>query len=258
LRHAVPSFTVEVRRRPRLVTSPSQQLQSSKSKTPPTAFRSDSYRLAAAAFGTTKTPDQPFIKDEASPPKRRILPSLIPEPSPDGQHRDALLFAAGSDAVSRVRKPPAVRPMKGRDPESKLSRNLELSPEQMTQEVDRSSVRSVRASLSPSDESAVSQVPPKATPTEPVGNVAGPSPKAKRRVQPRSAFDVSSFPVAATNRRSITRTDSSGALLTVVDNDSRPDRKRTIMGRYVFGDGLKPGERWKRRLSKGHEARNPD
>jgi len=23
------------------------------------------------------------------------------------------------------------------------------------------------------------------------------------------------------------------------------------MGRYVFGDELKPGERWKRRLSKG-------
>jgi hypothetical protein len=25
-------------------------------------------------------------------------------------------------------------------------------------------------------------------------------------------------------------------------------RKRTIMGRYVFGDELKPGERWKKRL----------
>lgn len=30
-----------------------------------------------------------------------------------------------------------------------------------------------------------------------------------------------------------------------------PKRKRTIMGRYVFGDEFKPGERWKRRLSKG-------
>jgi len=27
-------------------------------------------------------------------------------------------------------------------------------------------------------------------------------------------------------------------------------RKRTIMGRYVFGDELKPGERWKRLLQR--------
>jgi hypothetical protein len=32
---------------------------------------------------------------------------------------------------------------------------------------------------------------------------------------------------------------------------SRPVRQRKILGRYVFGDDLKPGERWKRRLPKG-------
>jgi hypothetical protein len=30
-----------------------------------------------------------------------------------------------------------------------------------------------------------------------------------------------------------------------------PVRQRKILGRYVFGDDLKPGERWKRRLPKG-------
>ncbi len=44
---------------------------------------------------------------------------------------------------------------------------------------------------------------------------------------------------------------TNAALLTTVDDVSRPKRKRTIMGRYVFGDELKPGEHWKRRLSKG-------
>jgi hypothetical protein len=28
------------------------------------------------------------------------------------------------------------------------------------------------------------------------------------------------------------------------------DRQRKILGRYVFGDDFKPGERWKRRLPK--------
>jgi hypothetical protein len=42
-----------------------------------------------------------------------------------------------------------------------------------------------------------------------------------------------------------------GALPTAVADVSRPNRKRTIMGRYVFGDEFKPGERWKRRRSKG-------
>ena len=86
-----------------------------------------------------------------------------------------------------------------------------------------------------------------------VGNSGGPAPrpKAKRRVQIPIALDASPATVSAKDQRSIARTDSLGALPTPVDDVSRPNRKRTIMGRYVFGDELKPGERWKRRLSKG-------
>ena len=47
---------------------------------------------------------------------------------------------------------------------------------------------------------------------------------------------------------SATAPDSSGAVPSKVDGRSPESRKRTIMARYVFGDGLKPGERWKRRL----------
>jgi len=81
----------------------------------------------------------------------------------------------------------------------------------------------------------------------------GPSPrtKAKRRVQIPIALDASPVPVSAKDQVSITQTDALGALPTAVDDVSRPNRKRTIMGRYVVGDELKPGERWKRRLSKG-------
>ena len=44
------------------------------------------------------------------------------------------------------------------------------------------------------------------------------------------------------------RDELSATPLPSVDESSRQVRKRTIMGRYVFGDELKPGERWKRRL----------
>jgi len=49
-------------------------------------------------------------------------------------------------------------------------------------------------------------------------------------------------------QRSAIGTDSPATLPSRVDDRSPQGRKRTIMARYVFGDELKPGERWKRRL----------
>jgi hypothetical protein len=201
LRRAVPSFTVEVRRRPRLATNPSQELQSPETRTRPAAFESESHRLAAAAFGAADMPNQPSNDGGASSPKRRILESLVPEKPAVAQLEDELLSAAKSNPKSRA--------------------------------------RSSGAST--------------ATANRVVGNSGGPAPcqKAKRRVQIPIVLDASSVPVSAEDPRSITRTDSLGAVPTAVADVSRPNRKRTIMGRYVFGDEFKPGERWKWRLSKG-------
>ena len=155
--------------------------------------------------------------------------------------------------LSRAQKPQSVRAIKGKDPTSTSPRNLEASPELTARLADRSSVASVRSSVSPSDETAVSSGMPTATANHVLGNSGGPAlrPKAKRRVQIPIALDASPAAVSAKDQGSITRTDSLGALPTAVDDVSRPNRKRTIMGRYVFGDEPKPGERWKRRLSKG-------
>ena len=49
-------------------------------------------------------------------------------------------------------------------------------------------------------------------------------------------------------QRSAIGTDSPATLPSKVDVGSPQGRKRTIMARYVFGDELKPGDRWKRRL----------
>jgi hypothetical protein len=85
-----------------------------------------------------------------------------------------------------------------------------------------------------------------------VGNSGGPAPrqKAKRRTRIPIALDASSVPVPAKDQGSIAQTDGLQAPPIAVEDVSRPNRKRTIIGRYVLGDELKLGERWKRRLSK--------
>ena len=253
LRRVVPSFTVEVRRRPRLATNSSQDLQLSDTKTRPAAFESESHRLAAVTFGAAKTPNQPSGDGAASYPKRRILQSLVSEKPPAGQPQDALLSAGASNRLSRAQNPQSVRAIKGKDHTSTSPRNLEASSELTARLADRSSVGSGRSSVSPSGGTAVSSGIPTSTANNVVGNSGGPAPrpKAKRRGRIPIALDASLVPVSAKDQGSITRADALGALPTAVNDVSRPNRKRTIMGRYVLGDELKPGERWKRRLSKG-------
>ena len=72
--------------------------------------------------------------------------------------------------------------------------------------------------------------------------------KAKRRDKIAiSRDDVRAKPLP-NDQRSAIRTDFPATLPSGVDDRSPQGRKRTIMARYVFGDELKPGERWKRRL----------
>src|SRR5271165_2640108 len=253
LRRVIPSFTVEVRRRPRLATNSSQDVQSLETRTRPTAFEREPHRLAAATF-EAKTSNQPSGDGAASYPKRRILESLVPELSPGGRLQDELLSAATSYSKSRARKTPLVRARKDRDQTSKLPRSVEASSDLTPQMAERPSVASIQPTgMSPGDVTAVSSGISTTTANRVVGNSGGPAPraKAKRRIQIPIALDAKPAAVSSKDQRSITRTDSLGVLPTGVADVSRPNRKRTIMGRYVFGDELKPGERWKRRLSKG-------
>jgi AcrR family transcriptional regulator len=70
---------------------------------------------------------------------------------------------------------------------------------------------------------------------------------AKQREEiPISSDDGRATPLLS--QRSTTGTNSPATPLSSVDERSSQSRKRTIMGRYVFDDELKPGARWKRRL----------
>jgi hypothetical protein len=247
LRRAVPSFTVEVRRRPRLATKSNPDAQSSENKPPQGAFDRESHRAAAAAFEAKKV-DQSPVGVAASYP--RILPSLVADEPLRRLLRDASLSTAESEPTSRPLKRPSVRPLKGGAQASKPPRNSGSSSAESTPLADRLSAGSLQPSSARRDEGiGVSPSDPTTAPSQVVGNSGGPArAKAERRAKmPISLDDARATPLL-NDQRSPMRTDSRATPPMSVDERSRQSRKRTIMGRYVFGDELKSGERWKRRL----------
>jgi hypothetical protein len=185
LRRIVPSFTVEVRHRPRLPTDSSQGVQSLETKTRPTAFERESHRVTAATF-EAKTSNPPSSDGAASHPKRRILESLVPDKPPVGRFQDELLSAATSNPKSCARKPPLVRARKDKEQTSTAPRNSEASSDLKAQMAERPSVASNQPTgMSASDSTAGSSGIPTLTANPVVGDSGGPAPrpKAKRRVQ---------------------------------------------------------------------------
>jgi hypothetical protein len=245
LRRAVPSFTVEVQRRPRLATS-NPDAPSFETKPPQAAFDRESHRAAAAVFGAKKMDRSPVVA--ASPPGGRILPSLVPEESLRRLLEDAAPTPAEPAPRSRAPKRPPVRTSKSKDQASKLPRNSSFSSDDNAPLAERLSPASRRTTREPSDDGAgASPRDPTRAPSQVVGGLAL-SAKAKRSDQTAISRDDTRAQPLPDEQRSTTRTDSPATLPSMVDDRSPLGRRRTIMARYVFGDELKPGERWKRRL----------
>ena len=99
-------------------------------------------------------------------------------------------------------------------------------------------------------------IPAARPPAPPAGTAADDSESAttmrvKRSAKPRKSFE---------SHRALPSLETLQSVIAMVAPSSRsssaseglpPVRQRKILGRYVFGDDLKPGERWKRRLPKG-------
>jgi hypothetical protein len=241
LRRAVPSFTVEVRRRPRLATTSNSDAQSSETKSPQAGFDRESHRVAATAFEAKKVDPSPVAA--ASPPRGRILPSLVPDES-----LHAVPTAAESDPPSRAPRRPSVQTSKSKDQTSRLPRNSSFSSAESAPVAERLSTASRHPSSVQSDEGA--GVSPRVATTaqkQLVGGLA-PGAKAKRRDELAISRDDVGVRRWPRGQRSAMGTDSPATVPSRVDDPSPPSRKRTIIARYVFGDELKPGERWKRRL----------
>ena len=248
MRRIVPSFTVEVRRRPRLAASSRPTVQSLETKPPPAAFDRESHPAEAAAIGAKKAAQSPV---DASAPKGQILPSLVADEPLSRLLRDASLSATKSVPTSRVPKRPSVRPVKGRTHTFKRPRNSEPLPAESTSLADELSVPSHQPNSARSDEGiGVSPTDPTTALGQVIGSSGGPALRAQAKHQekiPISRDHRRATPLL-NSQRSTTGTNSPATPPSSVDERSPQSRKRTIMGRYVFDDELKPGARWKRRL----------
>jgi len=178
LRHGIPSFTVEVRRRPRLATTSNPDVQSSETRPPQAAFDRESSRAAAAAFGAKM--DRSPVDVAPSHPRGRILPSLVPD---EPRHRlleDAPVSVADSERPSRAPKRPLGRAMKRGDQASRSPRNSGFSSEEDAPSAERPSTNSQRTSSMQSDVGAGATT---RAPSQVVGDARGlaPTPKGRKR-----------------------------------------------------------------------------
>jgi hypothetical protein len=153
LRRAIPSFTVEVRRRPRLAATSNPDVQSTETKPPQSAFDRELPRAAATSFGAKM--DRSPVDNAASHPKGRILPSLIPDEPWHRLLEDAPVPVADSERSSRAPRRPSERALKRATQASKSPRNSSFSSEEHARSVERASTNPQRTSSMQSDEWAV-------------------------------------------------------------------------------------------------------
>ena len=152
MRRAVPSFTVEVRRRPRLATTSNQNGISSETQPSKVAFDPEPHRAAAAAFASQQMDGSSVVA--ASHPRGRILPSLVPD---EPWHRlldNAPVSAADSEPPLRAPKRPAVRAAKQREQASKSPQSSIFSSDENAPLAERSSTKSLATSSVQLDEGA--------------------------------------------------------------------------------------------------------
>ena len=182
MRRVVPSFTVEVRRRPRLATIANPNAPLSAIKPAPAASVRESRRAAVAAFGAQEAHRLPVVDVAASHPTGRILPSLVPDEPRHRLREDVPISAAESEPLSRAPKRPPARAPKRRDQASKSPRSLNFSSDENALMAERPSTESQRTSRMRSDQ-GVDASPKKPThgSSQVVGNSRGFAVSAKGR-----------------------------------------------------------------------------
>jgi hypothetical protein len=197
----------------------------------PTALRSASHHLASAIFMSPKSPIQPSVEVAAPLTTGRILQSLVEPP-------------AASDPIARTLRPRPGRPRSVKGSQSTPTLEVPCDPAARSGNV--APVEPARCIVPPIDGIAVSagEATPASNQVVQDSSVPAPRPKTKRRAQIPITVDAVPASASVNDRASAPRPMT-------IEELSCPERKRTIMGRYVIGNELKPGERWKRRLFKG-------
>jgi hypothetical protein len=248
LRRAVPSFTVELRRRPRLATNSSQNPRLSETKILQAPFERGSHRVAAAAFEANASTSPANVAPAQA--TGRILQCLVPDEPPRGQPREVMLSISSSDLTSVPQSRRRARASGGGDQTKKLPRNSESSPIDITALQETRSTASHRSSAEPTGEMTGVTLSGSTVASNQVFESSGGRaliPNAKGRRETQVSLDGSADPLVK-DRQSDTKIDIVTTPVPTVVEPPRQSRQRNIMARYVFGEELRPGERWKRRL----------
>ena len=247
LKRNIPSFTVEVRRQPRRAANSTPNGRLFETAPVRSAFDRDTQRAADAVF-ESREPEQPLPDAGSAPPKGRILPSLVADDSATRSFSEDSAPEFESEQTPGAAKRRTTRSQKPAKPpkprRTSVSSTIETAP------LPASSATGSQFHAPPAEAIGVSQREPIAASGEPDGNAGVSRMKPKKQVKkpippervraPAPLAKAQPFVVA-----NVPPTDPSHA------GEVLPKlRKRTIMGRYVFGDELKPGERWKRLLQR--------
>jgi hypothetical protein len=175
-----------------------------------------------------------------------MVPSLVADESLRRTLRDAAPTPAESDLPSQAPKRPPIR-------KSKLPRHSGISSGDNAPVAARASTKPRQTSGVQSEEGT--DVAPRVAATvqsQVVGDSGGLAliAKAKRSDKIAISRDDVGFKPLPNDQRSAPEADSHASIPSMVDGRSPQGRRRTIMARHVFGDELKPGEGWKRRLKR--------
>jgi hypothetical protein len=236
LKRAIPSFTVEVRRRPGRAAHPGVSVPVALFESKPAAraeFDRETDRAIAAIFGP-KTESVAPVKLQPAEPKGRVLDSLVID-RPLSEGFDVEFSPdAEADEGNQPDEQPAPRARRNGATRSKSRR--EATPvkppvvEQLPKaRADGDGQEKRERTLARSMKSAVPKT------LLPGAKVLIPLPKASRGRPPE-------------HRSATASVVDIQAPAAIESQPVEATRKRTIMGRYVYGDEPKPGERWKRKL----------
>ena len=251
LKRAPPSFTVEIRRQQKR-TAVGVNPWWVQTKLAHSTFGGEPRRVAAPAPEIREV-DAPAAEPPAPRPSGRILPNLADIELQNNRPLEALSSEAAKIPViksaSERRSKAATAPGQvGRPPGRPKSSAAEIA----------SPMNSAPTPLGSSIAGGLDEAPA-IPPSRPF---APPASTAARNSTSATPAGVTRPAKPSKSVASLHTPPSREALQPVIGADApsvqtpsaagRPpeDRQRKILGRYVFGDDFKPGERWKRRLLK--------
>jgi hypothetical protein len=251
LKRAPSSFTVEIRRRQKRAAV-STNLGWVETRLALSASGGKPLRMSAAV--ETAKVEAPAA--EPAPPhlSGRILPDLGEIELQSNRLAEGLAERGVKDlrrkvAEGRMSKPTAVVGQVGRRRgRPKSSENEIASP------IDSAPIAARTSSAGLLDRATA--IPPARSQARPAGTAAGDSESAttarvKRPAKPRKSYERHRALPSLENLQPVIAVVAPSSRSSAASEGLPPVRQRKILGRYVFGDDLKPGERWKRRLPKG-------